>query len=104
MGPKDGENYVGGNYVSTLSIEAALPNLLPESSRTDISAFMDSGNVWHVDYDSTLDDTNKIRTAVGLAANVWTPVGPLSFVLAQDLTKSTNDETQAFNFRIGTSF
>ena len=65
---------------------------------------MDSGNVWHVDYDSTIDDTNKIRTAVGLAANVWTPVGPLSFVLAQDLTKSINDETQAFNFRIGTSF
>ena len=30
VGPKDGENYVGGNYVSTLSIEAALPNLLPE--------------------------------------------------------------------------
>ena len=104
VGPKDGENYVGGNYISTLSIEAALPNLLPESSRTDISAFMDSGNVWHVDYDSTIDDTNKIRSAVGLAANVWTPVGPLSFVLAQDLTKSINDETQAFNFRIGTSF
>ena len=104
VGPKDGENYVGGNYISTISIEAALPKLLPESSRTDVSAFMDSGNVWHVDYDSTIDDTSKIRTAVGLAANVWTPVGPLSFVLAQDLTKSINDETQAFNFRIGTSF
>ena len=104
VGPKDGENYIGGNYVSTFSIEAALPNLLPESTRTDVSAFMDSGNVWHVDYDSTVDDTNKIRSAVGLAANVWTPVGPLSFVLAQDLSKSINDETQAFNFRIGTSF
>ena len=104
VGPKDGENYVGGNYISTFSIEAALPNLLPESSKTDLSAFIDSGNVWHVDYDSTIDDTNKIRTAVGLAANVWTPVGPLSFVLAQNLTKSINDETQAFNFRIGTSF
>ena len=104
VGPKDGENYVGGNYISTFSIEAALPNLLPESSKTDLSAFMDSGNVWHVDYDSTVDDTNKIRTAVGLAANVWTPVGPLSFVLARNLTKSINDETQVFNFRIGTSF
>ena len=104
VGPKDGVNYVGGNYISTFSVEAQLPNLLPESSRTDVSAFMDTGNIWHVDYDSTLDDTNVIRAAVGLAANVWTPVGPLSFVLAQDLNKSINDETQAFNFRIGTSF
>tara|TARA_B100000686_G_scaffold63352_1_gene67989 strand:- start:3486 stop:5732 length:2247 start_codon:yes stop_codon:yes gene_type:complete len=104
VGPKDGEDYVGGNYISTLNIEAALPNLLPESTRTDISVFADSGNVWGVDYDSSIDDTNEIRTSIGVAANVWTPVGPLSFVVAQDLNKSLNDETQFFNFRIGTSF
>ena len=31
-------------------------------------------------------------------------VGPLTFTFAQDLSKATNDETEAFNFRLGTSF
>ena len=104
IGPKDGEDYIGGNYISTLNFEASLPNLLPESTRTDISFFTDFGNIWSVDYDSSINDTNEIRSSVGLAANVWTPVGPLSFTVAEDLSKSINDETQTFNFRIGTSF
>ena len=72
--------------------------------KTDINVFFDTANVWSVDYNSAIDDTNKIRSSVGLAANVFTQIGPLSFVLAQDLTKSTNDETETFNFRLGTSF
>ena len=104
IGPKDGEDYIGGNYVSSLNFEAQLPKLLPESSRTDISLFTDFGNIWGVDYSSAIDDTNEIRSSVGVAANIWTPVGPLSFIVAEDLSKSLNDETQTFNFRIGTSF
>ena len=65
---------------------------------------MDTGNVWSVDYSDSVNDTNKIRSSVGIGANVWTTVGPLSFTLAQDLTKSTNDDTETFNFRLGTSF
>lgn len=103
-GPKDGVDYVGGNYISALNFEVTLPNLLPEATKTDISLFLDTGNIWHVDYDSSVQDTNTIRSSVGLAANVWTPVGPLSFIFAQDLSKSQNDETQSFNFRLGTSF
>ena len=104
VGPKDGENWVGGNYVTAIGMEAQLPNLLPETSKTDISVFLDTGNVWSVDYDSSLDATNKMRSAVGVAANVFTAIGPLSFTIAQDITKAVNDETQSFNFRIGTSF
>jgi len=105
VGPKDGEDWVGGNYTTALGFEAQLPNFLPEETRTDISAFLDTGNVWAVDYSDTLDDTNKIRSSIGVvAANVFTVIGPLSFVLAQDITKSNTDETESFNFRIGTSF
>jgi len=104
VGPKDGEDYIGGNYISSLNFEASLPNLLPESTKTDVSLFLDTANIWHVDYDDTIQDTNKIRSSIGLAANIWTPVGPLSFIMAQDISKSKNDETEAFNFRIGTSF
>ena len=104
VGPKDGEDYIGGNYVTTLGIEAQLPNALPESTRTDISVFIDTGNIWKVDYSSTIDDTNKIRASVGIAANVFSTIGPLSFTLAQDISKAANDKTQSFNFRLGTTF
>ena len=78
--------------------------VLPESTRTDISVFVDSANVWGVDYNDTLDDTNKIRSSFGVSADVFTTIGPLSFTIAQDITKSLDDETETFNFRLGTSF
>ena len=87
-----------------MSAEAQLPNLLPESYRTDFSLFLDTGNVWAVDYSDAIDGTNTIRSSFGISANVFTTIGPLSFTIAQDLTKSTNDETETFNFQLGTSF
>ncbi|MBA1337432.1 MAG: outer membrane protein insertion porin family [Pelagibacterales bacterium] len=104
VGPKDGKDYIGGNYTSAFGLEAQLPNLLPESTKTDVSLFMDAGNVWEVDYSDSVDNSNKIRSSIGIAANVYTTVGPLSFTLAQNITKAATDETQTFNFRLGTSF
>ena len=104
VGPKDGDDWIGGNYTAGVSAEAQLPNLLPESYKTDISVFLDAGNVWAVDYSDSVDDTNTIRSSVGIGANVFTTVGPLSFVLAQSITTSSQDETEKFNFRLGTSF
>jgi len=103
-GPRDGTDYIGGNYTSALSFEAQLPNLLPESYRTDFSLFVDTANIWGVDYSESIDETNKLRSSLGLSANVFTPIGPLSFTLAQSITQATNDETETFNFRLGTSF
>ena len=102
-GPKDGDDYIGGNYTTTLNFEAQLPNLLPESYRTDFSLFFDTANVWGVDYTS-LDDTNEIRSSIGVSANVFTTIGPLSLTIAEAITQSTKDETERFNFRLGTSF
>jgi len=104
VGPKDGADWVGGNYTSSLNAEAALPNLLPESYKIDFNLFVDTGNVWNVDYSDTVNNSNKIRSSVGVGANVYTPVGPLSFTLAQSISKAASDETETFNFRLGTSF
>tara|TARA_B100000029_G_scaffold505712_1_gene586869 strand:- start:1143 stop:3383 length:2241 start_codon:yes stop_codon:yes gene_type:complete len=104
IGPKDGDDYVGGNYASSLNLEASLPNLLPESTETDISLFMDFANLWHVDYSNSINDSDKIRSSLGIATNMYTPIGPLSFVIAQNISKADTDETQSFNFQIGTSF
>jgi len=104
VGPKDGPDWVGGNYVTAMGFEAQLPNLLPEFTKTDITAFVDTGNVWGADYAPTLNDSNKFRSSVGIAADISTVVGPLSFTIAQSITKDTTDETETFNFRLGTSF
>ena len=104
VGPKDGDDFIGGNYTTAVSAEAQLPNLLPESYRTDFSIHLDTANIWGVDYNDSIDETNTFRSAIGISANVFTAIGPLSFTLAQSITKDPNDVTETFNFRLGTSF
>ena len=62
VGPVDSDDHVGGNYAAALNLEANLPNFLPESSNTDISVFFDTGSVWGVDYDSTIAESNILRS------------------------------------------
>lgn len=104
VGPVDGNDHIGGNYAAAVNIETNLPNLLPDSSNIDVSLFLDAGNVWGVDYDSSIDDSNKIRSSTGLAANWLSPLGPMTFVLSQNISKADTDVTQSFNFNLGTTF
>jgi len=104
IGPIDGNDHVGGNYAASLNLEANLPNLLPESSRTDIGLFLDFGNVWGVDYDDSLDDSNKIRSSTGVAASWISPLGPMTFIFATNISKTSSDVTEGFNFNLGTTF
>ncbi len=104
IGPKDGNDHIGGNRAVALNIEAALPNFLPQASNTDIALFLDAGNVWGVDYDSSIDESNKLRSSFGLAASYLSPIGPLSFTFSQDLSKASTDSTESFNFSLGTTF
>ena len=104
IGPVDGTDHVGGNYAAAVNFESNLPNLLPESSNTDISLFLDFGNVWGVDYDSSVDKSNKIRSSTGVAASWSSPLGPMTFILSQNLSKASTDKTEGFTFNLGTTF
>ena len=104
IGPIDGSDHVGGNYAAALNFEANLPNFLPEDSKTDVSVFLDFGNVWGVDYDSSLDNNSKIRSSTGLSASWNSPIGPMTFVFSQVLQKNSTDKTESFNFNLGTTF
>ena len=104
VGPKDGVDYVGGNYAMASNFEVTLPNLLPEYTKTDVGLFLDFGNVWSVDYDKQLDDSNKIRSSAGVNTSWLSPVGPVSFVFSQNLSKASTDVTESFSFRLGASF
>ncbi len=104
VGPIDGSDHVGGNYAAAINLEASLPNLLPESTNTDINLFFDLGNVWGVDYDDSLDESNKLRSSIGAGAGWMSPLGPMTFILATNISKASTDETESFNFQLGTTF
>ncbi len=103
VGPKDGDDFVGGNYMASLNFTSTLPQVLQNSQNTDLLIFLDAANLWGVDYDSSLDD-NEIRSSIGLALDWFSPVGPMNFSIAQPLTKSENDVTETFRFNLGTTF
>ena len=77
---------------------------MPNVQNADFSVFYDIGNVWGVDYSSTVDESNKLRTSVGIAVDWYTPIGPLSFSYAAPLTKASTDKTESFRFNLGTTF
>ena len=104
VGPVDNNDFVGGNHLTTLNLSATLPNLLEGLDNLDVGLFFDAANIWGVDYDSSLDDKSTIRTSTGIAFNLMTPIGPLSFSFANALTKASTDKTETFRFSLGTQF
>ena len=104
IGPKDGNDYIGGNYASSFNINTTLPLFLEENQNMDFLLFFDAANVWGVDYSETIDDVSKIRSSTGLALDWLSPLGPLNFSLALPLSKAQTDKTETFRFNLGTTF
>ena len=104
VGPKDGIDYIGGNYAASVNLATTLPQIMPNLQNTNISVFFDAANIWGIDYNSSLSDDSKIRSSVGIAVDFFTPVGPLNFSLSEVITKGKNDITESFRFNIGTTF
>ena len=78
--------------------------LMPSVETVDFKYFLDVGNLWGVDYSSSIDESNKIRSATGIGVEWFTPIGPMTFSLAQDLSKASTDKTESFQFNLGTTF
>ena len=104
IGPIENNDYIGGNHISTLNLSATLPNVFEGLDNLDVGVFFDAANVWGVDYDSTIDDNSKIRSSTGVALNLMTPIGPLSFSFASAISKASSDKTETFRFNLGTQF
>ncbi len=104
IGPVDNTDYIGGNYVTAVNLSTNLPGILSTVENVDFSYFIDFANVWGVDYDSSINDSNKIRSSTGIGIDFLTPIGPLSFSYTQPLTKDSTDKTESFRFNLGTTF
>jgi outer membrane protein insertion porin family len=104
IGPKDGSDYIGGNFVTAINLTSNLPKITENFQDLDLGIFFDAANVWGVDYDPSLEKNDAIRSSIGIGLDWSTAIGPLSFSLATPITKENSDVTEAFRFNIGTSF
>ena len=104
IGPKDGDDYIGGNYGIAINFASTIPQILEQSQNVDFLFFIDAANLWGVDYDNSLDDSGSIRSSLGLALDWYSPIGPLNFSLAYPVTKEKSDKEETFRFNLGTTF
>ena len=103
VGPKDGDDFIGGNFAYSVNFSSTIPQLLAESQNVDFLLFTDIADIWGVDYDSSLDNS-KIRSSIGLGLDWFSPLGPMNFSLAHPITKANGDRTETFRFNLGTTF
>ena len=104
VGPIDSGSHVGGNYLAVVNFKSTFPNPISDSLRPNSYLFYDIGNVWGADYSDVISSNSKLRTSTGVALDVVTPIGPLSFTYSIPLSKSSTDKEQRFLFNIGSSF
>tara|TARA_Y100001935_G_scaffold254794_1_gene265040 strand:- start:273 stop:2510 length:2238 start_codon:yes stop_codon:yes gene_type:complete len=104
IGPVDDNDYVGGNYAAAINFDTTLPMFFSNVQNVDLRYFFDTANLWGVDYSSAVDQSNTIRASTGIVVDWFTPIGPLNFSLAQDISKADDDKTETFQFNLGTTF
>ena len=106
IGPKDGNDYIGGNIVSSINFTSTIPQILENAQNIDVAFFFDAASVWGVDYDSSINAAygGTIRSSIGIGIDWFTVLGPLNFSFAHPISKEEDDSTESFRFNIGTSF
>ena len=112
-GPRDlyapNEDMLGGNYFWALRTEAQFPLGLPEEYGITGGLFADAGSVWGLDnkdgaFGNRVDDSMKLRAAIGASLFWTTPIGPLRFNFSHAVKKEDYDDVQNFDLTISTKF
>ena len=104
VGPKDGKDYVGGNYATAVNVDTTLPMIFSQIETVDMRYFIDAANIWGADYSTSVDQSNALRASTGVVIDWFTPIGPMNLSFAKDLSKAKDDKTEFFQFNLGTTF
>ena len=104
VGPKDGDDFIGGNFATSINFNTTLPLIFDNVQNLDASLFVDVANIWGVDYDSSIDDSDKVRSSIGIGIDWFSVIGPINFSLSESISKANSDVTESFRFNIGTTF
>lgn len=103
LGVKEDGQSLGGNMLVVGGAEIIFPvPFLKKALRSvRLSAFTDVGNV----YDSNQDfETSLLRYSAGVSAIWISPFGAMSVSIAQPFNEQTDDETESFQFSLGSTF
>ena len=111
-GPRDltapNTDALGGNFFAVAKFEAEFPLGLPEEYGVRGGVFLDVGSVWGLDNiagtGGPVDDSLRLRSAVGVSLFWDTPIGPLRFNFSKALQKETYDIEREFDLTISTRF
>ena len=109
------DDTLGGNVLVEGSVELIYPFPWIEDRRSiQTSVFFDAGNTFLTEcYDVPDGFTSdcesgvhldELRYSVGLGLSWLTPVGPLTFSVAQPLNSEDGDDDQTFQFSLGQTF
>ncbi|MFK7794430.1 MAG: outer membrane protein assembly factor BamA [Gammaproteobacteria bacterium] len=103
LGPQDSEDDAfGGNFLTTAGVEIYFPiPSLADPSRFRLGIFADIGNVFE-EYDDF--ETSELRGSAGLEINLITGLGGVTLSFASPFNDDEDDETEPFQFELGTSF
>lgn len=108
---------MGGNVLVEGSAEMIFPMpFIEDQSALQSSVFFDAGNTFLTScYDVLENDANRqrcnsgvdlgdLRYSVGVGLSWLTPVGPLTFSVAEPVNDESDDDTQFFQFSLGQTF
>ncbi len=117
---KDGDyDPLGGNVLVEGTVELLFPlPFVKDQRQLRTSVFFDVGNVFSTNCANSTTSANgqpltencfkpdmdELRYSVGVGLTWITPLGPLTFSLAKALREEDQDETQVFQFSLGTPF
>ena len=114
IGPREGDEPLGGENYAVSRIEANFPIGLPKELGFYGGIFAEAGSLWGLNYDNKkieVDANNlksvdsKIRSSVGFTLYWSTPIGPLQFNWAKPQQYLSGvDKTENFSFNIASQF
>ena len=104
VGPKDGNDYIGGNYITAINFNTTVPKIFENVQNLDALLFFDAANIWGVDYDSSIKDSSSVRSSIGIGIDYFSVIGPINVSLSEVISKEDTDKTESLRFNIGTTF
>ncbi|MFN3641914.1 MAG: outer membrane protein assembly factor BamA [Gemmobacter sp.] len=109
-GPRDltatNQDPLGGNAFAVARVEVGFPLGLPVEYGLTGGVFADIGSVWSLNDTNggLVDDSLRLRSAVGVSLFWATPIGPLRFNFSKAIIKEPYDREQTFDLTISTRF